>query len=141
MKSEITWVATFDGAACRVFHYRIGAGELIELEDEARSGPHKPRFEAPADTVYSSASPHRGAAAPRTDAERNLETAFVADVAAHLEMRAAARAFDRLIVAAGPRALGAFRETAPAKLKSRVTREIVGDYVNADAKALLGALA
>ncbi|MGE3249664.1 MAG: host attachment protein [Hyphomonadaceae bacterium] len=140
MASDITWVAAFDGAACRVFHYRAGARELLELTEEARNGPHKPHFGAPADTVYSSASTHRGAPEPRTDAERNLEDAFVAQITAHLETRAATRAFQRLIVAAGPRALGAFRERASSKLKARVTREIVGDYVSADTKTLLSAL-
>jgi protein required for attachment to host cells len=50
------------------------------------------------------------------------------------------KAFDRLIVAASPRALGTFRATAPKALMSLVVKEIAGDYVNGDEEQFLAAL-
>lgn len=77
---------------------------------------------------------------PRSDPERHLEDAFVASLAKHLTGKLAENAFDELIVAAGPRALGAFRAVAPRALAERVTREVHGNYVNGDEDRLLAAL-
>lgn len=78
--------------------------------------------------------------APRTDPERRLETVFVTSLAEHLADRAQAGVFDRLIVAAGPRALGAFRAAASKPLYAMVVRELNGVYVNGDEARLLQAL-
>jgi protein required for attachment to host cells len=78
--------------------------------------------------------------APRTDPERRLETAFVEALAADLASRAEAGAFDQLIVAASPRALGAFRAAASQPLAARIVRELNKSYVNIDTARLIEAL-
>jgi protein required for attachment to host cells len=140
MKQKNTWVATFDGASCRVFAYDGVQRRLQEIVAERRSGPHKPHFEDRPGRVYSSVGDGRSGVSHHTDPERRMEDTFVAELAEHLSAAAANHSFDDLIVAASPRALGAFRTAAPTALIAKVTREIHGDYVNGDHKALLAAL-
>lgn len=78
--------------------------------------------------------------APRTDPERRLETAFVKEVVQNLAAKADAGEFDRLIIAASPRALGAFRAAAAKTLTAKVTREVHGAFVNGSPEDLLAAL-
>ncbi len=140
MKHKHTWVATFDGASSRTFKFDGSPRRLEEIVGERRDGPHKPHFDGPAGTVYSSVGPGRSSVEPHSDAERGLEDAFVASLAEHLAGRLAEGAFDELIVAAGPRALGAFRTVAPRALAEKVTREVHGNYVNGTQSRLLDAL-
>src|SRR5262249_61902930 len=68
------------------------------------------------------------------------EDLFVGRVADHLPERARAGAFDKLIVAAEPRALGMFRKCAPQPLKTRIVAEIDRDHVHTPVKQLEQAL-
>jgi protein required for attachment to host cells len=70
-----------------------------------------------------------------------MEDEFVAALVEHLTARAAAKSFDQLIIAASPRALGAFRAAASKSLTEKVVREVHGDYVNGDPTRLLAAVA
>jgi protein required for attachment to host cells len=90
--------------------------------------------------VYASHGAQRSGVSPRTDPERRMEEKFVTSLVEHLSAKAGEKAFDELIVAASPRALGAFRACAPKTLTERVSREIHGDYVNVDPERLLTAL-
>lgn len=141
MNQKHTWVATFDGASARVFSFDGHPRTLKEIAEERREGPHKPSFDERAGRVYSRAGSGRSSVEPHTDPERHLEDAFVAWLAEHLTSRLADNAFDELIVAAGPRALGAFRSLAPRALADKVVRELHGNYVNGDQSRLFDALA
>lgn len=140
MKQKNTWVVTFDGAAARIFAYSGAPPRLEEIVGERRDGPHKPDFEDRPGRVHNSVGEGRSGVSDHTDPERRMEDAFVADLATHLNAAAFRHSFDELIVAAAPRALGAFRAAAPKALTAIVSREIHGDYVNGDHKALLAAL-
>lgn len=140
MKQQNTWVATFDEAACRVFSFNGVPRRLEELPEERRTGQRKPTFSDRPTRVHASMGERRSGVAPRTDPERRLEIAFVKGLAAELEMKAKAGAFDRLVVAASPRALGAFRAVAGKPLLAKVVREIRGDYVNGETERLFEAL-
>lgn len=140
MRQKHIWVVTFDGASSRVFAYDGAPRRLREIAEEGREGPHKPQFDERAGRVYSSAGPGRSSVEPHTDPERQLEDAFVASLAEHLTAKLAQNAFDELIVAAGPRALGAFRAAAPRALAEKVAREVHGNYVNGAQSRLLEAL-
>lgn len=140
MRRKNIWVTTFDGASSRTFRFEGGSRRLDEIVGERRDGPHKPDFDERAGRVYSSVGHGRSSVEPHSDAERGLEDAFVASLAEHLAGRLAEGAFDELIVAAGPRALGAFRTVAPRALAEKVTREVHGNYVNGDQSRLLDAL-
>lgn len=140
MKQDKIWVATFDEAAARIFTFNGVPRRLEELPGEHRTGQHKPSFEDRPARVHASVGERRSGVTPRTDPERRLETAFVEGLVADLEAKAKNGAFDRLIVAASPRALGAFRAAASEPLMAKVVREIHGDYVNAGSARLLEAL-
>jgi protein required for attachment to host cells len=140
MKQVRTWVATFDGAACRVFAYDGVARRLEEIEGERRSGPHKPEFADRPGRVYSSTGKDRSGVSHHTDPERRMEDEFVKELVEHFEAKAADKTFDALIVAASPRALGAFRTVASKALLEKLVRDVHGDYVNGDPNRLLAAL-
>ena len=140
MKQAKTWVATFDEAGARIFSFNGVPRRLEELAGEQRTGARKPSFSDRPGRVHASMGERRSGVSPRTDPERRLEKAFVAALAADLETKAKAGAFERLIVAASPRALGAFRAAASKPLMAKVVREIHGDYVNGDAARLLEAI-
>lgn len=140
MKQAKTWVATFDEAEARIFSFNGVPRRLEELTEEHRAGPHKPSFSDRPGRVHARMGHRRSAIAPRTDPERRLETQFVEALVADLEARAKAGAFDRLVVAASPRALGAFRAAAGKTLLDKVVREIAGDYVNSGPGPLSEAL-
>lgn len=140
MRQEKTWVATFDEANCRVFTFNGVPRQLVELEHERRAGRHKPDFPDRAGRVYESSGARRSGTQPHTDPERRLETAFVQGVVERLSAAAEQGAFDSLIVAASPRALGAFRAAAPKALSAKVKREVHGAFVNGSSDDLLAAL-
>lgn len=140
MKQQVTWVATFDGASCRIFTLDGTPGRLHEIPGEHREGPHKPDFDDRAGRVYSSVGDGRSGVSQHTDPERRMEDDFVSDLAQHLGKRATDGSFDHLIVAAGARALGAFRTAASKVLTDKVTREINGNYVNGGPDPLLSAV-
>ena len=140
MKQTKTWVATFDDAAARIFSFNGVPRRLEELPGGYRTGDHKPSFSDRPGRVHASVGERRSGVTPRTDPERRLEERFVKALVADLEAKAKAGAFDRLIVAASPRALGAFRAAAAKPLIAKVVREIHGDYVNGDVTRLIEAL-
>lgn len=140
MRQQKTWVATFDEAACRVFSFNGVPRRLEEMAEQHRTGPRKPRFTDRPGRVHASVGERRSGMAPRTDPERRLETRFVETLAAELAAKAQTGAFDRLIVAATPRALGAFRAAASKPLMDLVVREIHGDYVNGNVERLFEAI-
>lgn len=140
MKQQKTWVATFDEAACRVFSFNGVPRRLEELPGERRTGQHKPVFSDRPGRVHARMGERRSGVAPRTDPERRLEAHFVEGLSADLELKAKTGAFDRLIIAASPRALGAFRAAASKALLAKVVREIHGDYVNGEPERLFEAL-
>ncbi|KAF0177268.1 MAG: host attachment protein [Hyphomonadaceae bacterium] len=141
MRQKVTWVATFDGASCRAFAYAAGAQRLDEIESAHRTGAHKPSFDGPAGRVHESMGARRSGVSSPTDPERRMEDEFIAAFTGYLAEQASAGSFDALIVAAAPRALGAFREHAPKALVEKVVREIHGDHVNSERERLLEALA
>ncbi len=140
MKSEVTWVTTFDGASCRVFTLAGSPGRLDEIVGASREGPHKPHFDERPGRVYSSVGPGRSDVSHHTEPERRMEDDFVSQLVQRLAQNAADGSFDRLIVAAGARALGAFRAAAPKALAEKVTREIHGNFVNGGPDPLLSAI-
>ncbi|MEQ8936334.1 MAG: host attachment protein, partial [Amphiplicatus sp.] len=86
---------------------------------------------------FRSAGTGRSAIEPQTDPEKQLERQFVSDVAARLEKLRASKSFDRLIVSAGPRALGYWREEAPKELAAAVRKELAADHVRTNDSALV----
>lgn len=137
MRKIITWVATFNGANARIYEWDRSANRLTTQAEPIAEAAHRPAFADAPVTTYSSASSARGTGDPKTDAERALEEAYVAKLAAALDAKARLGAFQRLIIAAPPRVLGAFRALAPELLHDKIHGEIGHDYVNTPSANLL----
>ncbi len=137
LRKPKTAFATFDGAAARAYLYERGKKRLTPLPGFPMAGQKKPEFSDKRARVFQSFSDQRSAAEPQTDPEKELERQFVAGVAKKLEGLKAKSAFDRLIVAASPRALGYWRETAGKALAAVVKKELASDYAHLDEAALL----
>jgi protein required for attachment to host cells len=130
MKKTITWVATFNGAEARFYVWEREARKLKPLDLGIVDGRHRPEYADRPVRTYASIGAARGAGDPKIDGERALEEAFVARVAEALAAQAESAAFHKLCIAASPRALGAFRQSAPAALTQKILVEIAHDYVN-----------
>lgn len=125
------WVAVMDGAKAIVlsnegtaFEPRLKVVHAMAQDnpptrDQGRdrpgrmndvSGPHKSSMEAP-------------------DLHQRAEDTFIASVMDALEREAAKGAFDKIVLAAPPVALGTARKEIGAQLKSRLVKEIAADYV------------
>lgn len=141
MRQQKQWVATFNGASARAFTYDGAPRMLVEIAEARREGPHKPDHDDRATRVHESMGEHRSGVSAHTDPERQLEDEFIENVVAYLEAQGASGAFDELIVAASPRALGAFRKAASPALAKKVVREVHGDHVNGPVETLHAALA
>jgi protein required for attachment to host cells len=128
MRSVTTWVATFNGAEARFYDWRRADKALLPLDLGIEAGDHRPAHSDRPVRTYASAGTARGTGDPETDAERGLEQAFVEGVSQALD-RSLLR-FDRLVIAASPRALGAFRGAASPSVLGKVWHEIGHDYVH-----------
>ncbi len=129
------WVASFDGALARVWA-ADDQGRLHERPGDGLDG--RANSEALRDGGRGEGQPDLPHAGYR---EAWDEPRFVENFAKRLAERAQQGAFDRLIVAADPRALGYFRGCAPEPLKQRVVAEVGRDYVHTPVKELEAALA
>lgn len=129
------WVAAFDGRLARVWaadeagrlHERPGDG--LDARNNTEAQRQGGRGEGQPDL------PHAGYP------EQQNEPRFVEHFAMRLADRARQGAFDRLIVAADPHALGYFRQCAPEPLRKTVVAEVDRDYVHTAVKDLEAALA
>jgi protein required for attachment to host cells len=140
MKHTVTWVVTFDGAEARAYAWERAARKLVAVDIGIKKGERRPAHTDRPVRTYASASSARGAGDPKTDPERDLEETFIKSVVTALAERAAAPAFHHLIIAAPPRALGAFRTLAPEALRAKIQTEIRHDYVHTTPAALLDRL-
>lgn len=129
--------ATFDGAKAQAFLYDRSSKRLTMLDGFPKKGQHKPDFDDSRGRIFESVGSHRSGAEPRSDPEKLLEKSFVEEVAEALEALRNRGAFRKLVVAAGPRALGYFREAAPDALQAVVTKEIAGNYAGMSANELV----
>lgn len=132
-----TAFATFNGAAAQAFIFDRESKRLTPLPGFPMAGEKKPEFSYDKGRVFNSADDRRSAAEPRSDHEHLLERGFVAKVADILEGLRKDDAFDKLVVSAGPRALGYWREVAPEKLSAVVGKELDSDFASMDPNALV----
>lgn len=140
-----TWVLVFDGAK-RILFEDIGFADAPHLKLRADS-----EIELPPDRALSDDKPGRyptpagGRSSVETiDKHEQLEGRFVRQTAALIDARAAADAFERLVIIAPAKALAAFKESLK-EARAKVVAERQGDFVNAPTtdieRAYLSALA
>lgn len=133
MGDLVTWVVTADGARARVYEERQRLGALRELADWGRKGERHLRSGQDSSRVRD-----RIGRASHTSlgqsAQDRAEAQFLSDLAQDLDDAAEARRFDRLVLIAPAKALGALRNRLTgllsAKLEAYDSKDLVAAALN-----------
>lgn len=132
MKQPRTWVLVCDGGRSQVYVESRGTPGLEPVAgSQCENDAPDPRDnrDSDRDTGYSSTGNRRYGVEDRVDPRREMEARFLV---AQLDWVAERQAsFDRLVIVAPPKALGAMRKAMPPVLKGRVAGEIAADLTRA----------
>lgn len=133
MKAKVTWILVADGATAKVFEHN-GPGKGLHAVDDLmfEQTPLK-AGEIMADRPgrsFSSVGHGRSAMEPSSDPVAVRERRFVENVAEELERKHQQHAFDQLIVAAAPTALGDLRPVFSKGLRDTIVAELPKDLTN-----------
>jgi protein required for attachment to host cells len=133
MKKTVTWVLIADGAQARVLE-NTGPGKGLKQVDglDWAIEPLQAQ-EIVSDRPGSKGgggSFSRGGMEPRTDPVEHREAEFVRSVAATLDRKQQQGAFQRLVIAAAPTALGDIRQAISPAVKKTVVAELSKDLTN-----------
>lgn len=132
MKKTVTWVLIADGAQARVLE-NTGPGKglkQVEGLDWAIDPLQAQEIVTDRPGSKSGGGALGGGMAPRTDPVEHRETEFVKSVAATLDRHQQKGAFDRLVIAAAPVALGDLRKAISPAVKKTVIAELNKDLTN-----------
>jgi protein required for attachment to host cells len=133
MKKTVTWVLIADGAQARVLqHNGPGKGlsqvdgldfaiDPIQAQDIMADRPGR---------GHASNGAARSGIEPKTDPVEYRETQFVKSLADMLDRQQQKGAYDRLVIAAAPIALGDIRKAMSAGVKKTVVAELDKDLTN-----------
>ncbi|KKB10017.1 host attachment protein [Devosia chinhatensis] len=128
MKKTVTWVLIADGTQARVLQHNGPGKGLSAVEGLGWSIP--PLQSQDIDTDRSGRGPTGGAMEARTDPAQHREAEFVRNVAGALDSQAKSGAFDRLVIAAAPIALGNLRKVLSDHVKKTIVAELDKDLTN-----------
>jgi protein required for attachment to host cells len=131
MKTERVWVLVADSSRARIIRSpELRAKDDRHLADLVLESEHKPAREIMADKPgrsIASVGARRSAMEYRSDPVRLQTEQFAGAIADQLERRRAAGEFDRIVVVAEPRTLGAIRRKLPQQLAATVAAEVAKD--------------
>lgn len=131
MKPVRTWILIADAGRARVLE-SLGAGKGARPVDGLASVSNLPSttHEIVTDRqarTHESANATRHAIEPRTDPREQLKQSYLEMLAAELDKRLQAHAFDKLIVVAPPSALGMLRAAFSPHVKQVIVGELDKD--------------
>lgn len=132
MKKTVTWVLIADGAQARVLE-NTGPGKglrQVEGLDWAIDPLQAQDIVTDRPGTKGGGGSYGGGMQPRTDPVEHRETEFVKSVAATLDRQQQSGAFDRLVIAAAPIALGDLRKAISPAVKKLVVAELNKDLTN-----------
>lgn len=134
MKAKTTWILVADGAQAKVFEH-AGPGKGLRIIDglQFEQEPLQAReimADRPGNSIGSQGARNSGGVEYSSDPVAVRERRFVEGVAEELEKHLQAGAFDRLIVAAAPTALGDLRHAFSKGLKDKLMAELPKDLTN-----------
>jgi protein required for attachment to host cells len=133
MRPKVTWVLLADGQNAAVYaNDGIGKG-LVPLSEFAshREGPdsHEMMTDRAGHRFGGAAKAGSGATLPRNDPHEFEEKRFVEAISEKINRAALENRFDRLIVAAPPRALGQVRQALSKAASGRLAAEVNKDLI------------
>jgi protein required for attachment to host cells len=130
MKPTITWILIADGARAAIYANHGPGKGLAPVEGEVFEGDHRPGREIMSDKPgrsFESVGTTRHAIEPRNDPHRELKRDFAERLAAILDERLTAKAFDRVVLVAPPATLGDLRAALSEQVRSAVYAELDKD--------------
>ena len=130
VRKIVTWVVVADGARARIYRNEGPGKGLVAEPNMSMTGDRRHAVEIMADRPGRSFDSHgqgRHAMEPVTDPREVVERQFAADLVAELETAAGAGSFDRLVLAAAPRALGDLRALMSKGLAEKIAAELPKD--------------
>lgn len=130
MKATKTWILIADGARARVLENTgpgKGVNEVDGLEFSQEPLQNKDIMTDKPGRAFSSVGHGRSGMEPPTDPADKREADFVANLANVLDKKLQKGAFDRLIIAAAPQALGNLRKALSAQVQDKVHAELAKD--------------
>jgi protein required for attachment to host cells len=133
MKPIITWVVVADGGKLRIFENRGPGKGLIPVQGLNREDAHLRDQDIVSDKPgrsYASAGRGGSAIEPQTDPVDYREVAFAKSVAGTLEQKWSAGAYQRLIIAASPTALGNLRAALCSAVDKAIVAEVPKDLTH-----------
>ncbi len=133
MKKTVTWILIADGTQARVLEHSGPGKGLATVKGLDWSIPPLQTQDINADRPgrsFSSVGPGRSAMEPKTDPADHREAEFVRSVAGILDEKAKSGAFDRLVIAAAPIALGNLRKAMSEHVKKTVVAELNKNLTN-----------
>jgi protein required for attachment to host cells len=133
MKPIRTWILIADGTQARLL-CNDGPGHGLEpVFDEVVHGRNRPGREIDSDRpgrTFDSAGAGRHAKEPPTDPRDNEKQHFVRRLATLLDDGLKHQRYDRLVIAAPPRALGQLRAVLPDRVRAKVAAELGKDLTH-----------
>lgn len=133
MKPTVTWILVANGTQARVLE-NTGPGKGLRQVDGLDFGIEALQArELVTDRPgrsFSSVGHGRSAMEPRTDPVEQREAAFVKSVADVLDAELKKGAYDRLVIAAAPIALGDIRKQLTAGVRKTILAELDKDLTN-----------
>lgn len=134
MKATKTWIVVADGDQAKIFEHDGPGKGLHAVKNLSLEQEHLKARDIMADKpgrAYSSAGPgSRSAVDYRTDPVEVRERRFVEHLAAVLDEQHRGGAFDRLVIAAAPAALGDLRPALSEEIKGAILAELPKDLTN-----------
>jgi protein required for attachment to host cells len=134
MKPTTTWIVIADGAEAKFFaHDGPGKGlrALPELTlQQAHLKAQDIMADKPGRSIQSAGPGSRSAVEYHTDPVEVRERRFVEQVAEVLDAQLRTGAFDRLVIAAAPTALGDLRPALSEQVKATILAELPKDLTN-----------
>lgn len=134
MKPTITWIVLADGDKAKVFE-QDGSGKGLRAVKDANLEQDHLRdqdimADRPGRSISSAGPGSRSAVGYHTDPVEARERRFVEKLAAMLDEKRTAGAYDRLVIAAAPAALGDLRPALTEQVRRVVVAELAKDLTN-----------
>jgi protein required for attachment to host cells len=143
-RQKTTWVLTADDSKARVLesHGRLsGLSEVADGTFNAERKAGRDIFSDRPGRSHESATPTRHAMEYRTSAEEQERWRFVQDLSQWLQKAQEANRFERLVLIAAPKTLGALRKQLPQSVQGLVDGELAKDLTGMPAAAIAETLA
>lgn len=128
-----TWVVVADSRVANIYQ-RVPAGlELIATATPDENEKEKPPREKRRERSFASSTGIHFASNPK---DRTQRFSFIKEVTAWLERARAEKAFDRLVLVAGPAVLGEFHAALPESLHELIYQELAKGLTHAPVATL-----